>query len=169
MTNNENTRYIYIRSTKERIPCTQAEFDAYYHDINLYRQRQQHHGKCVCPANKRLDCDMDCESCPFRRAGDFRSLDITATDDDGNETSWIDSIADPSPQIDDLIAHNEEWQNILKRIQEIMPDAVKIGLMRLEGLTDTEISATLGVRQNTMFYRLKKAKETLQKEFPEFF
>ena len=108
MTNNENQYTIYIRSTKESIPVSKEEFDAYYHDINLYRQRQQHHGKCVCPANKRLDCDMDCESCPFRRAGDFRSLDITTTDDDGNETSWIDSIADTSPQIDDLIAYNEE-------------------------------------------------------------
>ena len=33
MTNNENQYTIYIRSTKESIPVSKEEFDAYYHDI----------------------------------------------------------------------------------------------------------------------------------------
>ena len=57
MTNNENQYTIYIRSTKESIPVSKEEFDAYYHDINIYRIRQQRHGRCVCPASKRLTCD----------------------------------------------------------------------------------------------------------------
>lgn len=39
MTNNENQYTIYIRSTKESIPVSKEEFDAYYHDINIYRIR----------------------------------------------------------------------------------------------------------------------------------
>ena len=70
MKNNDNQYYIYIRSTKERIPCTEEEFHNYYRDISVFRRKQQRHGRCVCPENKRLDCDMDCASCPFRRAGD---------------------------------------------------------------------------------------------------
>ena len=158
MTNKENTRYIYIRSTKERIPCTQEEFDAYYHDINLFRQRQQYHGKCVCPQTKRLDCDMDCCNCPFSRAGDIRSLDYATVDDDGVLKSCIDEIADPTPNVDDIVASADEWQSLLKRIQEIMPEALQIGYMRLDGMKDTDISQALGVKQNTMFYRLKSAK-----------
>lgn len=88
MTNNENQYTIYIRSTKESIPVSKEEFDAYYHDINIYRIRQQRHGRCVCPASKRLTCDMDCLTCPFHRMGDMRSLDHTETDDEGK--------ADPS-------------------------------------------------------------------------
>ena len=67
MTNNEIQYTIYIRSTKESIPVSKEEFDAYYHDINIYRIRQQRHGRCVCPASKRLTCDMDCLTCPFHR------------------------------------------------------------------------------------------------------
>ena len=65
MTNQDNQHYIYLRSTRERIPCTEQEFHDYYRDINAYRQKQQYHGKCVCPERKRLDCDMDCATCPF--------------------------------------------------------------------------------------------------------
>lgn len=60
MKTNDNQHYIYLRSTRERIPCTEQEFHDYYRDINAYRQKQQYHGKCVCPERKRLDCDMDC-------------------------------------------------------------------------------------------------------------
>ena len=78
MKNHDNHQYyIYLRSTKERIPVTKEEFDNYYRDINAYRQKQQYHGRCVCPQNKRLDCDMDCETCPFRRAGNMLSLNYT--------------------------------------------------------------------------------------------
>ena len=76
MQNNDNQKYIYIRSTRERIPVTEEEFDNYYRDINAFRKKQQRHGRCVCPEAKRLDCDMDCDTCPFRRAGDHRSLDV---------------------------------------------------------------------------------------------
>lgn len=85
MKNNDNQYYIYIRSTKERIPCTEEEFHNYYRDISVFRRKQQRHGRCVCPENKRLDCDMDCATCPFRRAGDGLSLDYTTTDEDGTE------------------------------------------------------------------------------------
>ena len=75
MTNNEIQYTIYIRSTKESIPVSKEEFDAYYHDINIYRIRQQRHGRCVCPASKRLTCDMDCLTCPFHRMGDKHHAD----------------------------------------------------------------------------------------------
>ena len=50
MESNEKQYTIYIRSTKERIPVSKEEFDAYYHDINIYRIRQQRHGRCVYAA-----------------------------------------------------------------------------------------------------------------------
>ena len=74
---NNNQYTIYIRSTKESIPVSKEEFDAYYHDIDLYRRNQQRHGRCVCPRSKWLTCDMDCYTCPFHRMGDELSLDAT--------------------------------------------------------------------------------------------
>lgn len=169
MQNNDKQHYIYLRSSRERIPCTEQEFHDYYRDIDTFRKKQQRHGRCVCPEAKRLDCDMDCETCPFRRAGDTLSLDHTVTDEDGNEKSWLDDLTDPSPLTEDLCAEKAELQRLFARITEIMPEAITIGHLREDGLTDTQISHSLGIRQNTMFYRLKRAKALLSEEFPEFF
>ena len=58
---------------------------------------------------------------------------------------------------------------MLKRLVEIMPEAIEIGHLRMAGLPDVEIAKRLNVRNNTMFYRLKRAKKLLSKEFPEIF
>lgn len=106
MPNNEKQYYIYLRSTKECVPCTKDEFNNYYRDINAFRQRQQYHGKCVCPQSKRLTCDMDCETCPFHRNDTF-SLEYTVCDDEGNERAKADEIADPSAAVDTYLEEEE--------------------------------------------------------------
>ena len=169
MTNNENQYTIYIRSTKESIPVSKEEFDAYYHDINIYRIRQQRHGRCVCPASKRLTCDMDCLTCPFHRMGDMRSLDYTETDDEGNETAWVDEIPDDSPLLEDIIIEASEMKALYARLTELMPEAIKIGEMRLEGLSEEAIGERIGIGRKTFAYRLKKVKAVLEKEFPDIF
>ena len=169
MTTNEKQYYIYIRSTKERVPVTKEEFDNYYRDISVFRRKQQRHGRCVCPENKRLDCDMDCATCPFRRAGDGLSLDYTTTDEDGTEICWADNLEDPSPLIEDIVADGIQMTALFKRINELMPQAIEIGKLRQQGLTERQIEAEIGVGRKTYAYRLKKVREILAKEFPEIF
>ena len=170
MKNHDNHQYyIYLRSTKERIPVTKEEFDNYYRDINAYRQKQQYHGRCVCPQNKRLDCDMDCETCPFRRAGNMLSLNYTTIDGDGEESELLDEIADPGPFVEDLVADGQEFSRLFARITELMPEAIEIGTLRQLGMSDTLIADKVGIHRNTFFYRLKKVAEVLKKEFPEIF
>lgn len=62
--------FIRIHSFNEKderittlVPVTENEFSNYYREIDSFRKKQQRHGGCVCPANKRLDCDMDCFNC----------------------------------------------------------------------------------------------------------
>ena len=154
MTNNENQYTIYIRSTKESIPVSKEEFDAYYHDINIYRIRQQRHGRCVCPASKRLTCDMDCLTCTFHRMGDMRSLDYTETDNEGNETAWVDEIPDDSLLLEDIIIEASEMKALYARLTELMPEAIKIGEMRLEGLSEDAIGELIGIGRKTyVLYR----------------
>ena len=169
MKNNDNQYYIYIRSTKERIPCTEEEFHNYYRDISVFRRKQQRHGRCVCPENKRLDCDMDCATCPFRRAGDGLSLDYTTTDKDGTEIRWAENLEDPSPLIEDIVADGIQMTALFKRINELMPQAIEIGKLRQQGLTERQIEVEIGVGRKTYAYRLKKVREILAKEFPEIF
>lgn len=169
MSTNEKQYYIYLRSTKERIPCTEEEFKNYYHDIDNFRRKQQRHGRCVCPISKQLECDMDCATCPFRRAGDTASLDYTITDADGNEEAWVNTIADPTPLFSDVLAEKEHLELIIQRLKEIMPEAITIGQLREQGLSEDAIAEEIGIGRKTFAYRLKKAKLLLEKEFSDFF
>ncbi len=169
MPTNDKQYYIYLRSTHERIPCTKQEFDNYYRDINTFRKTQQRHGKCVCPEKKRLDCDMDCATCPFRRAGDSVSLDYTVSNDDGEEITWVNSVESTSPLIDDIVADSERMAELFERLKELMPQAIEIGKLRQQGIPDVQIAELIGVHRNTFGSRLNRVKEILKKEFPEFF
>ena len=44
----------------EKVEATKEQFNDYYRPINAYRKRMQSHGRCICPASKRLTCNMDC-------------------------------------------------------------------------------------------------------------
>ena len=50
-----------------------------------------------------------------------------------------------------------------------MPQAIEIGKLRQQGLTERQIEAEIGVGRKTYAYRLKKVREILAKEFPEIF
>ena len=169
MTNQDKQYYIYLRSTRERIPCTKEEFDNYYRDINAYRWKQQRHGRCVCPQNKRLDCDMDCVTCPFYRAGDKLSLDYTVEDEDGNEKAWVEDLKDPSTAMEEIVTNRILLNQLLTRINELMPYAIQIGELRQKGFSEDAIAAEIGIGRKTYAYRLKKLKAVLEIEFPEIF
>lgn len=169
MTNNDKNYYIYYRSTGERIPVSKEVFNNHYRDINAFRQRQQYHGKCVCPAKKRLSCDMDCFTCPYRRAGDTISLDYCMTDDEGNEKAMVDTIPDSSPSVEDLVTDCIVLDALVARLTEIMPQTLEIINMRLDGMTDTAISKAIGIPRKTFTDRWKKAAAILKREFPDIF
>ena len=58
-------------------------------------------------------------------------------------------------------------EDILKRLDEIMPLARKIGIMRLQGKSDRQIATDLGISRTSMYRMLDKAKAVLQAEFEE--
>lgn len=177
MTSQDKQYTIYLRSAepgKRRVPCTKQQFDDYYRDINAYRRTQMNHGRCVCPPSKWLHCDMDCCTCPHRTSGDLSSLDDNYTDEEGNETPWLDRLQEKmpdlqTPRLDDQVSEVLYMREILDRLCEIMPQAIEIGRLRQDGYTDVAISKMLGVKNTTFISRLKKAQKALQKEFPEFF
>ena len=169
MNTNEKQYTIYIRSTRESVPVTKEEFDAYYHDIDLFRRKQQKHGRCVCPQSRQLTCDMDCCTCPFRRAGDEISLDYETENENGDTQAWVDQLPDDAPLFEEIIADAAEARDLYNRLTELMPEALEIGRLRLSGMPDTAIAKEIGIANTTFRSRLAKAKSILIKEFPDFF
>lgn len=174
MKTNDNQYHIYLRSSNQRVAVTKEQFDDYYRDINAYRRTQQNHGRCVCPPRKRLLCDMDCFNCPYRTDGDVSSLDENLSFKDGNEMNRLDHLQEKLPELQ--LPSNEEivtdalyMQEILARLTELMPQAIEIGRLREQGLTEDAIAEQIGTGRKTYAYRIKKAAETLKKEFPDFF
>jgi len=174
MQTNDNQYSIYLRSTKQRVPCTKQQFDDYYREIDSFRKKQQRHGRCICLPSKQLMCDMDCYTCPYHTSGDTSSLDCGLTDEEGNEMNWLDHLQETmpdlqEPSVEDYVASCIDLKCVLIRLNEIMPQAIEIGKLRQMGLSEDDIAAHIGTPRKTFAYRLKKARQLLEKEFPEFF
>lgn len=170
----DNQYHIYLRSSGQRVAVTKEQFDDYYRDINAYRRTQQNHGRCVCPPSKRLLCDMDCFNCPYRTDGDVSSLDDNLSFDEGKEMNRLDHLQEKLPELqlpsnEDIVADALYMQEILARLTELMPQAIEIGRLREQGLTEDAIAEQIGTGRKTYAYRIKKAAEILKKEFPDFF
>ena len=164
MQTNDNQKYIYIRSTRERVPVTEEEFDNYYRDINAFRKKQQRHGRCVCPEAKRLDCDMDCDTCPFRRAGDSRSLDVKVA---GGE-SWLDEFPDCGPSPCDIAEDMDLLYALQRILAELAPEERAICDAVMRGLSERDAAEEMNLPRNTYTYRRSKLFCRLKNLLKEF-
>ncbi len=60
-------------------------------------------------------------------------------------------------------------EKLLARLEELMPEAIKIGQLRQAGLSDAAIAEAIGIKRTTFISRLKKARKQLAAEFPDIF
>lgn len=168
MANNLKPYYIYIRSTRERVPCTKEEFDNYYHDIDTFRKKQQRHGRCVCPAAKRLDCDMDCASCPFSRAGDSLSLNYTTTNDEGDERSWLDDLPDVLAVVDVAVEEAELLDALHLLLASLSPEDMEICKAIMADLSERVAAASLNISRKAFMYRRDKVLNHLKNSLKKY-
>lgn len=172
MTNAEKQRQskrIYDKQTKkwfEASPEQYKEFDNWRTNL---RKREQYHGRCMCPRNKWWLCDGMCDDCEFHAHGDILSLDMPTSNDDGDEVTLLDMLEDPAPSIEEVICDKAELDQLFDRLNELMPEAVQIGKLRQEGLSDEAIAKIIGIKRTTFRSRLEKAKAQLAAEFPDRF
>lgn len=160
---------IYLPHEKQWVEVTQEQYHAYFRDIWAARKRAQKRRQCMCPKSKLWLCDGDCLICKFRAPGDSLSLDLPYENENGEERSLLDMLADQSASIDDVVTDQIMLDILFQRLGEIMPEARDIGDLRLAGLSDAEIADEIGIPRTTFLYRLKKAKELLQNEYPDLF
>lgn len=145
----------------------------YYDDeqifIELRRERMRtcarmrRQKRCGCPKDKQWRCDGVCDGCRFQRLVDV-SLNSAVGDSEDLmlEGSCFESVDQESMCVDKIYAEEK-----LKRLDEIMPFARDIGLMRLKGMSDREIAEHLGIARTTMYRMLEKAKKEIEGEFEE--
>lgn len=164
----DNQYRIYIKSTRECVEISEEVYREHVRHYDTIRKRQQSRGECACPKSKFWLCDGDCLTCEFHHTS-MDSLDYTVESKDGDTYSPIDQICDPSPSIESIVTDKIELDRLFARLHEIMPEAIEIGRLRQQGLSDSAIADALGIKRTTFLSRLKKAKDLLSDEYPDFF
>lgn len=167
--NENNVKRIYDKQTKtwfEVSPEQYEEFDRWRTNL---RKREQYHHRCMCPRSKWWLCDGMCQDCEFHAPGDTLSLDMPVSNENGDEVTLLDTLVDPAPTIESIICDKAELDQLFAHLNELMPEAVQIGKLRQDGLSDEAIAEIIGIKRTTFLSRLKKAKEQLATEFPDRF
>jgi DNA-directed RNA polymerase specialized sigma24 family protein len=167
MSSNENPQStreysIYIPATRQRIPVDKAVYDEFYRPIwNTFRKAHRHQC-CSCPGNRWWLCSGDCAECKYRTAGDSLSLEY--------EQEMLGDIReDESASLDSLVVDRIIFSELLKRLDELMPDARRVGELRMAGYSDSAIADIIGVPRTTLLSRIKKAEALLHEEYSDIF
>lgn len=170
MQNKENqSKHIYLKATRKWVEVSDEHYKDHTRYYGAFRKRHQAHGQCVCPKNKFWLCDGDCSNCEFCRAGDMLSLDHTIENSDGNTCSPLDMLENPTPTIESVICDKAELDQLFEYLNALMPEAVQIGQLRQDGMSDESIAKIIGIKRTTFLSRLNKAKAQLAKEYPDLF
>ena len=153
---------IYDKSLKEWFEVPKDYYKTYDRERTAYRKRMQDRGRCCCPRSKWWLCDMMCEDCEYRRAGDLLSLD--APEGDGSVT-MLDQQESPGPRMEDIIADRDLLARLIKRLRELDPDADTILALWREDYTmsDRAIAKALGRPQRTFADQMKRIRTELRK------
>ncbi len=158
---------VYIKAINEWVETTKEFHDDYYRGVNAHRRTQQNHGNCSLPRKMYWYCDENCAECKYCVSTDMDSLDRTIGEDE--ECTFHDIISDEYSDIEEIAADRITMGLLLKRLEELMPEAIRIGEMRESGMNETEISKEMGMARTTMRSRLDRLAQVLSKEFPEIF
>lgn len=168
MKSNDNQYRIYVKSTHEWVAVPEETYQEHVRHYDTFRKKQKGRGECACPKSRFWLCDGDCLTCEFHHAS-MQSLDYSIESEDGDTCSPLERLCDPSPSIDSVVCDKVELDRLFTRLNDLMPEAIEIGRLRQQGLSDSAIADALGIKRTTFLSRLKKAKAQLEVEFPDFF
>lgn len=159
MAKNENNRFIYLKSSRTKIPVSEEEYQDFYRDVTRIRKREQYHGRCVCPQKYIWSCDGDCDICEYHRS-DMLSLDAENTEDGA---SFYDMVT--SDSVENVVEDKMLLDKLIERLRELDPDADRILDMWRDNdrISDRKIAEALGRPQSTFADQLKRYRRELHK------
>ena len=141
----------------------EATCQALLRDRTRTRMRMLRQGKCFCPRGKVWQCDGMCEGCPHQKKIEVSwNMKVGKSEDLTLGEALPDGV-----DHEDACVQKMYCEEIMNRLDKIMPMAREIGEMRLEGKSDREIARLLGIDRMTMLRMLERAKAVLLQEFEE--
>ena len=160
--------FIYISRTNQRIPVDKEAYYTYYRPIWAQFKRAHAHGQCSCPGSLWRRCEGDCCNCEYRRAGDSLSLDYTIADDNGNEKSWLEDLADDTPAMQSIMEDRELLDALHKKLDKLDPDGRRICELIMQGCSERDCGKEMGIARNTFVYKRDKLLTELAEYLKDF-
>ena len=139
-------------------PVSEQEYFALYRPVWRKQKQMQKTRQCMCPQYLLWKCDGQCDLCEFRAAGIELSLDWDL-EENGDHHEALG--ADPAA----IYADREILRQLLKRLDELCPDALDVGDLVSDGMSQRDALEHLGLTRSTYRSRVQKAEETLCREY----
>ena len=130
-------------------------------EIDRIRKKAQYHQECACPKRFIWKCDGDCDHCEYNIRLQSLSLDLEIENhgDHFAETSDIEAI----------VADKLYFAELLARLAVLIPEAIEVGNLMLEGKSERSSIEQLGLNRSTYRSRIKKFRKQLLEELGEIF
>lgn len=159
---NQNTPFIYSRSLKEKIPCTEEQFRDFYRMAGAIRKKEQYHHRCKCPKQFIWACDGDCENCEHHLG--YKELSLEAPNTETGD-SFMDMLPDESVSMEQVYEDRLLLEQLFQRLRELDPDADRIIAMWManDKISDRAIAEALGRNQRTFADQMKRIRTELHK------
>lgn len=140
------------------IPISEEDYFSLMPPIWKHQKRRKALGMCSCTRYGMWKCDADCEFCDYMTSGRVTSLDERLEEADDRE---FNTSSDPASIVSkQILAHQ-----ILIRLKELCPEALEIGELVQNGLSQREAAEKLGISRTLYRYHLAKAIKKIEMEF----
>ncbi len=141
-------------------PVSEQEYFALYRPVWRKQKQMQKTRQCMRPQYLLWKCDGQCDLCEFRAAGIELSLDRDL-EENGDHHEALG--ADPAA----IYADREILRQLLKRLDELCPDALDVGDLMTDGdgMSQRDALEQIGLTRSTYRSRVQKAEEQLCREF----
>ena len=134
--------------------------------ISRTRKKKQRSGECICPQSQLCLCDMDCEVCAHFQ--DIHRIHIEENVPNcKGDVRFADILEDSNSDFCDALADKLTVRKILAELGERDPEAARICLLIMDGLSEREAAAAMGMPRSTFKRRWAAIKDMLAAQLKE--
>lgn len=157
------SNYVAMRNpdNHSQVTLIKVETTDLQKEADRIRKKAQYHGECACPKKYIWKCDGDCDHCDYCVREQPLSLDLEI---ENHGDCFCDS-TDTEEVITDKLFFSE----LLARLAVLMPEAIEVGKLMLNGESERSSIEKLGMTRSTYRSRLNKIKQQLFDEYGKIF
>lgn len=163
----KNDNY-FIPANGVLIKVSEKDYKDYFQPIWKTRAQAQRDNVCFCPKAQLPKCDGVCYGCPFHVDKKEVSLNTTIYRKKDKEVTLGDSLIYEGPSPEDITLKKELFAVLTVEIGKLTQSERHICELIMQGKSDSEISASLGIPRTTFIYQKNKVLDKLREALKDF-